>query len=116
MARDVIDEKGTHSVRTNLPGRFALEGWRAPACVGHDAGAIQDGGLAAESPRKLQQCVAENTIRIGLIGAGQVGSMYLVQVPRTSDVHLFGSLIHYTTPRARISQPQAASIEHTQTR
>ena len=29
-------------------------------------------------------------IRIGLIGAGKFGSMYLVQVPRTSGVHLVG--------------------------
>jgi len=38
---------------------------------------------------KLQQRAAENKpIRIGLIGAGKFGSMYLAQVPRTPGVHL----------------------------
>jgi predicted homoserine dehydrogenase-like protein len=38
---------------------------------------------------KLQQRAAErNPIRIGLIGAGKFGSMYLAQVPRTPGVHL----------------------------
>lgn len=40
---------------------------------------------------KLQQRAAEGRpIRIGLIGAGKFGSMYLAQVPRTPGVHLLG--------------------------
>ncbi|GAP38809.1 Gfo/Idh/MocA family oxidoreductase [Piscinibacter sakaiensis] len=39
--------------------------------------------------RKLQQRAAEGRpIRVGLIGAGKFGSMYLAQVPRTPGVHL----------------------------
>jgi predicted homoserine dehydrogenase-like protein len=38
---------------------------------------------------KLQQRALENKpIRIGLIGAGKFGSMYLAQIPRTPGVHL----------------------------
>jgi predicted homoserine dehydrogenase-like protein len=38
---------------------------------------------------KLQQRAAEGKpVRIGLIGAGKFGSMYLAQVPRTPGVHL----------------------------
>ena len=41
--------------------------------------------------RKLQQRHAEGRpIRIGLIGAGKFGSMYLAQIPRTPGVHLVG--------------------------
>ena len=40
---------------------------------------------------KLQQRQAEGRpIRIGLIGAGKFGSMYLAQIPRTPGVHLVG--------------------------
>ncbi len=40
---------------------------------------------------KLQQRAAEKRpIRIGLIGAGKFGSMYLAQIPRTPGVHLVG--------------------------
>lgn len=40
---------------------------------------------------KLLQRAAQNKpIRIGLIGAGKFGSMYLAQVPRTPGVHLVG--------------------------
>jgi predicted homoserine dehydrogenase-like protein len=40
---------------------------------------------------QLQQRAADkNPIRIGLIGAGKFGSMYLAQVPRTPGVHLVG--------------------------
>jgi len=40
---------------------------------------------------KLQQRQAEGRpIRVGLIGAGKFGSMYLAQVPRTPGVHLVG--------------------------
>ena len=41
--------------------------------------------------RQLQQRAAEGRpIRVGLIGAGKFGSMYLAQVPRTPGVHLAG--------------------------
>lgn len=37
----------------------------------------------------LLRCAAEkHPIRIGLIGAGKFGSMYLAQVPRTPGVHM----------------------------
>jgi predicted homoserine dehydrogenase-like protein len=40
---------------------------------------------------KLQQRAADGRpVRIGLIGAGKFGSMYLAQVPRTPGVHLAG--------------------------
>ena len=40
---------------------------------------------------KLQQRAAEGRpVRIGLIGAGKFGSMYLAQVPRTPGVQLVG--------------------------
>ncbi len=40
---------------------------------------------------KLQQRQAEGRpVRIGLIGAGKFGSMYLAQIPRTPGVHLVG--------------------------
>jgi predicted homoserine dehydrogenase-like protein len=40
---------------------------------------------------KLQQRAAQGKpVRIGLIGAGKFGSMYLAQVPRTPGVHLAG--------------------------
>ena len=40
---------------------------------------------------KLQQRAAEGKpIRIGLIGAGKFGSMYLAQIPRTPGVQLVG--------------------------
>ena len=40
---------------------------------------------------KLQQRAAEGRpVRVGLIGAGKFGSMYLAQIPRTPGVHLAG--------------------------
>jgi predicted homoserine dehydrogenase-like protein len=36
----------------------------------------------------LQRAAAKRPIRVGLIGAGKFGSMYLAQVPRTPGVHL----------------------------
>jgi predicted homoserine dehydrogenase-like protein len=40
---------------------------------------------------KLQQRQAEGRpVRVGLIGAGKFGSMYLAQIPRTPGVHLVG--------------------------
>ena len=41
--------------------------------------------------RMLQQRVAAgNPVRVGLIGAGKFGSMYLSQIPRTPGIHLLG--------------------------
>ena len=41
--------------------------------------------------RLLQQRVAVgNPVRVGLIGAGKFGSMYLSQIPRTPGIHLLG--------------------------
>jgi len=41
--------------------------------------------------RQLQERAAANRpVRIGLIGAGKFGSMYLAQIPRTPGVHLVG--------------------------
>ena len=37
-----------------------------------------------------QRAAAGQPIRVGLIGAGKFGSMYLAQVPRTPGVHIVG--------------------------
>src|SRR5690606_11160850 len=40
---------------------------------------------------QLQERAAQNKpIRVGLIGAGKFGAMYLSQIPRTPGVHLLG--------------------------
>ena len=40
---------------------------------------------------KLQQRAAEGKpLRVGMIGAGKFGSLYLSQVPRTPGIHLVG--------------------------
>lgn len=41
-------------------------------------------------PQLLQRAAEGRPIRVGLIGAGKFGSMYLAQVPRTPGVHLAG--------------------------
>ncbi len=38
----------------------------------------------------LQRAAQGNPIRVGLIGAGKFGSMYLAQIPRTPGIHLVG--------------------------
>ena len=38
----------------------------------------------------LERAASGNPLRIGLIGAGKFGSMYLAQIPRTPGVHLIG--------------------------
>jgi predicted homoserine dehydrogenase-like protein len=38
----------------------------------------------------LQRAADGKPVRIGLIGAGKFGSMYLAQIPRTPGVHLVG--------------------------
>ena len=42
-----------------------------------------------------QRAATNNPIRIGLIGAGKFGSMYLAQLPRTPGVHLVGILDNF---------------------
>ena len=50
---------------------------------------------------KLRQRAAQGTpVRVGLIGAGKFGSMYLSQVPRTPGVHLVG-IADLSAQRAR---------------
>ena len=57
---------------------------------------------------KLQQRAAEGRpVRIGLIGAGKFGSMYLAQIPRTPGVHLVG--IADLSPDARARATWRAS-------
>ena len=64
---------------------------------------------------KLLQRQAENRpIRIGLIGAGKFGSMYLAQIPKTPGVHLVG--IADLSPdgaRTNLSRVGWRSEEHT---
>ena len=66
---------------------------------------------------KLQQRAAQNKpIRIGLIGAGKFGSMYLAQVPRTPGVHLVG-IADLSPDAARTNLARVGwSIERTQAR
>ena len=70
--------------------------------------------------RQLQQRAADGRpVRIGLIGAGKFGSMYLAQLPRTPGVHLVG--IADLSPEAacanlarvgwKAEQVQAASLD-----
>ena len=48
---------------------------------------------------KLQQRAADRQpVRIGLIGAGKFGSMYLAQVPRIPGVHLAGIAVPFSAP------------------
>jgi len=67
----------------------------------------------------LERAAAGRPVRVGLIGAGKFGSMYLAQVPRTPGVHLLG--IADRAPDAarrnlarvgwRAAQTQAASLD-----
>ena len=51
--------------------------------------------------RMLLARAAENKpLRIGLIGAGKFGSMYLSQIPTTPGIHLLG-IADLSPPRAR---------------
>ncbi len=61
----------------------------------------------------------QNPIRVGLIGAGKFGAMYLAQIPRTPGVHLVG-IADLSPDAARenlkrvgwdLSRTQANSIE-----
>ena len=66
---------------------------------------------------KLQQRAADNKpIRIGLIGAGKFGSMYLAQIPRTPGVHLVG-IADLSPDAARTNLARVGwSVERTQAR
>ena len=66
---------------------------------------------------KLQQRAADNKpIRIGLIGAGKFGSMYLAQIPRTPGVHLVG-IADLSPDAARSSLARVGwGVERTQAR
>jgi len=66
---------------------------------------------------KLQQRAADNKpIRIGLIGAGKFGSMYLAQIPRTPGVHLVG-IADLSPDAARANLARVGwSLERTQAR
>jgi predicted homoserine dehydrogenase-like protein len=58
---------------------------------------------------QLQQRAAEGRpIRVGLIGAGKFGSMYLAQVPRTPGVHLVA--IADLNARGAPAQPGARGL------
>ena len=51
--------------------------------------------------RMLMARAAENKpLRIGVIGAGKFGSMYLSQIPTTPGIHLLG-IADLSPPRAR---------------
>ena len=69
---------------------------------------------------KLQQrAAAGKPIRVGLIGAGKFGSMYLAQIPRTPGVHLVGiadlspAAVHANMARVgwASERTQAASLD-----
>jgi predicted homoserine dehydrogenase-like protein len=63
--------------------------WHASKRHGNFLG--RNAGCRMNLHAKLLQRQAENRpIRIGLIGAGKFGSMYLAQIPRTPGVHLVG--------------------------
>ena len=58
----------------------------------------------------LQQREAEGRpLRVGLIGAGKFGAMYLAQVPKTPGMHLVG--IADLSPGQRAGQPRARRLE-----
>ena len=48
----------------------------------------------------LERAANGNPLRIGLIGAGKFGAMYLSQIPTTPGIHLVG-IADLSPPRAR---------------
>src|SRR6266849_120832 len=67
------------------PGRTARPHWRVLPCS----------PPRLEAPvnlyAKLRERAAQGRpLRVGLIGAGKFGSMYLAQVPKTPGIHLAG--------------------------
>jgi hypothetical protein len=74
-----------------------------------DPSPTEEGGTDMNLFTKLQQRAAEGRpVRIGLIGAGKFGSMYLAQMPRTPGVHLVG--IADLSPEAALTQPGARGL------
>jgi predicted homoserine dehydrogenase-like protein len=72
-----------------LPCGFTLGQWHASQRYGNLL--RRNAGCRMNLHAKLLQRQAEKRpIRIGLIGAGKFGSMYLAQIPRTPGVHLVG--------------------------
>ena len=58
---------------------------------------------------KLQEREAQGRpLRVGIIGAGKFGAMYIAQVPRTPGVHLAG-IADLSPENAR--QPRARGLE-----
>ena len=57
----------------------------------------------------LARAAEGNPLRIGVIGAGKFGSMYLSQIPTTPGIHLLG--IADLSPTARAREPGAAGLE-----
>jgi predicted homoserine dehydrogenase-like protein len=55
----------------------------------------------------LERAAAGTPIRVGLIGAGKFGSMYLAQIPRTPGVHLVGIADLRPRPPAATSRASA---------
>src|SRR6202158_132329 len=48
----------------------------------------------------IERAASGNPLRVGLIGAGKFGSMYLSQIPTTPGIHLLG-IADLSPPRAR---------------
>ena len=66
-------------------------GTPATSCMQPRARACEDVALLEhESVRQAAGTRQDKPLRVGLIGAGKFGSMYLAQVPRTPGVHLVG--------------------------
>ncbi|MDX5446103.1 MAG: hypothetical protein LPJ87_08605 [Zoogloeaceae bacterium] len=64
--------------------------------------------------RQLQQRAAEGRpIRVGLIGAGKFGAMYVAQIPRTPGVHLAGIAdLHVPGARANLERVGWAEAQY----
>src|SRR5262245_31136463 len=106
--------------RARLSGRSAVAKRRAGERV-RDVARCAEGGLTMSLYAKLRVRAAEGRpVRVGLIGAGKFGSMYLAQVPRTPGVHIVGiadlSPDAARTNLARVGwtaeRMQAASLDH----
>src|SRR6185369_8492594 len=54
------------------------------------AGQARNDKLMSLYTKLQQRAAAGKPVRVGLIGAGKFGSMYLAQIPRTPGVHLMG--------------------------
>jgi predicted homoserine dehydrogenase-like protein len=75
------------SIGSGLPRQAAI----SAAKTGHfPGGSAQDNARMNLHTQLQQRAAAGRPIRVGLIGAGKFGSMYLAQVPRTPGVHVMG--------------------------